>query len=371
MNSIRLLDLGTVSPLRSQTVYHAVGYAMNAEDLLSGAGAEEDRKIPDTIIMVRPDRPYVCIGFHQDAERSVDLEYCRDAGLPVYRREVGGGAVLLDPGQVFVQWVFRGDRLPGDLEARFAEYVRPLVETYRSLGIPAQFRPANDIHVGGKKIGGTGAALIGSAGIVVGSLMFTFDKAMMARVLRVSSEKMRDKVHQSLEQYMTTMQEQLGIPPRLDEVKRLYIAHCAASLGRDIAPGAWTSAEEAWAVQIDARLDSEAWLNQKGGLRQSGVKIHEDVRVVEGEFKAPGGLIVVTARLASGRIDDVSITGDFTVLPAHAVGAMEQAVRGSMLDRHDLELRLASVYSSLEVRSPGMMVEDLAAAILIAAGLSA
>ena len=75
--------------------------------------------------------------------------------------------------------------LPADLEARFELYVRPLVETYRALGIPAYLRPINDVHVGGKKIGGTGAAQMGDAEVVVGSLMFTFDKATMARVLKV------------------------------------------------------------------------------------------------------------------------------------------------------------------------------------------
>ena len=102
------------------------------------------------------------------------MDYCRERGLPVYRREVGGGAVYLDDGQLFTQWVFHAGHLPADLEARFELYVRPLVETYQALGIPAYLRPINDVHVGGKKIGGTGAAQMGDAEVVVGSLMFTF-----------------------------------------------------------------------------------------------------------------------------------------------------------------------------------------------------
>ena len=94
MKSIRLLDLGSVSPLHSQTVYHAVGHALDAD-------------APDTIILVSSDRPYVCIGYHQAVEKEVDLDYCRERGLPVYRREVGGVVTLdLDDGQLFTQWVF-------------------------------------------------------------------------------------------------------------------------------------------------------------------------------------------------------------------------------------------------------------------------
>jgi len=156
---------------------------------------------------------------------------------------VGGGAVYLDAGQLFTQWVFHAGHLPEDLEARFELYVRPLVETYQALGIPAYLRPINDVHVGGKKIGGTGAAQMGDAEVVVGSLMFTFDKATMAHVLKVPTEKMRDKVYQSLEQYMTTMQEQLAALPDRAAVKRLYVERCAAALGAEIVPGKLTAAK--------------------------------------------------------------------------------------------------------------------------------
>ncbi len=58
---IRLLYMENVSPLRSQTVYHAVGYAMK-------------ESTPNTIIMVSPNAPYVCVGYHQDIQKEVDLD---------------------------------------------------------------------------------------------------------------------------------------------------------------------------------------------------------------------------------------------------------------------------------------------------------
>jgi len=56
--------------------------------------------------------------------------------------------------------------------------VEPLVLTYRDLGIVATHRPVNDVHVRGKKIDGTGAALIGRAEVLVGSFMFDFDSRL-------------------------------------------------------------------------------------------------------------------------------------------------------------------------------------------------
>jgi lipoate-protein ligase A len=358
MNPIRLLDLGLVSPLHSQTVYHAVGHAMTDDS-------------PDTIILVSPDRPYVCIGYHQDLEREVDLDYCRQHDLPVVRREVGGGAVYLDRGQLFVQWVFHRRALPGSLEDRFALYIRPLVETYRALGVAAYHRPVNDIHVAGKKIGGTGAAQMGIAEVVVGSFMFTFDKSTMAHVLTVPSEKMRDKVFQSLEQYMTTMQEQLSALPDRDTVKRLYIERCEAVLRREVVPGELTSVERATMAEIDARFLTEEWLYLKGILSRKGVKIHEDVHVFEGAFKAPGGLIRATVRLLESRIDGLEFSGDFTVFPGAAVGDLQAAANGVEPTRGSLTARFAAAYRDLSIQTPGVLPEHWADSVLAATGANA
>jgi lipoate-protein ligase A len=354
MRSIRVLALGRVSAIRSQTVYHAAAYAMT-----------EDR--PDTIILVSPSQPYVCIGYHQDLEKEVDLAYCQTHGVPVLRREVGGGAVYLDHGQVFMQWVFHPGHLPQSLEERFELYIRPLVATYQALGINAYHRPLNDIHVDGKKIGGTGAAQMGLAEVVVGSLMFSFDKATMARVLKVPSEKMRDKIFESLEQYMTTMSEQLDSTPDRQVVQELYLEKCTAALNAELLRGEWTPEEEAMAVELDARFTSDKWLHQKGGLRQVGVKIHEDVRVMETAFKAPGGLIRVTVCLREDQVDDLAISGDFTLLPASALGSLEQAVLGLDLTHDSLLARIREVYRKLAIQSPGVTPEHFAQAILLAA----
>lgn len=351
MNTVRVLDLGLVSPLRSQAIYHGVAYAMTPET-------------PATIILVGPTQPYVCIGYHQELEKEVDEAYCREHELPVYRREVGGGAVYLDKGQVFTQWVFPRGRLPLDLEKRFALYIRPLVETYRAMGIDAALRPVNDVHVAGKKIGGTGAAQMGDADVVVGSLMFDFNFDLMARVLKVPSEKMRDKIFQSLNEYMTTMTRELGQTPDYETVKQEYLRQCAAALDAAVELDEPTPAELAATEEIEARFASDEWLYQKGGLRQTGaVKIHADVYLVEAAYKAPGGLIRATARLREGRIDDLTLSGDFTMLPAFAVGALEQALRGVTLAPEPVRARVAEFYRSLTVQSPGVSVEDWVAAV--------
>lgn len=348
---IRVIDLGEVPAVRSQTCYHAVGYAFGPET-------------PDTIILVSPKTPYVCVGFHQEAEREVDLDFCRQAGLPVYRREVGGGAVYLDRHQLFVQWIFHPESLPLELEEKFKFYIEPIVRTYRELGIEASYRPVNDIHVAGKKIGGTGAARIGTAEILVGSFMFDFDKKTMARVLRVSSEKMRDKVFQSLEQYMTTMKELLGEVPERGRIKKIYLKQVAELLGAEIIEGRLSKTEQAEAERMDQLFQSEDWIFQKGPMRRPAIKIHEDVHVHEVDYKAPGGLIRLTARTKGQVLDLVWISGDFTAIPKEAVAELEKALSGVTIDEKRVTEAVSRTLKETGLKCPGIELKDWVTAIL-------
>jgi lipoate---protein ligase len=202
--------------------------------------------------------------------------------------------------------------------------------------------------------------------VLVGSLMFGFDRQTMALVLKVSSEKMRDKIAGSLEAYMTTLGEELGRPPDREAVKALYLHECATALGAEILPGKWQAGEEAAALTLDARFASEEWLHDGGGLRRVGVKIAEGVQVVEGMCKAPGGLIRATVRLVDGEVEDLTFSGDFALLPASALAELAECLRGTTPQREALILRLDAVYQALEIQSPGVGPVHFVEAVLAA-----
>ncbi len=348
---IRLLDLDPVDPFRSQTIYHAVGYSMSEGS-------------PDTIMLVSPDAPYVSIGRHQDVDREVDRQVCAELGFPIIRREIGGGAVYLDGHQLFTQWIFAAEHLPPTVEERFTLYCGTLVDTYQALGIDAAYRPVNDIHVSGRKIGGTGAARMDRAEVVVGSLMFDFDTLTMSRVLKVPSEKFRDKVYQSLQEYMTTMTRELGAAPDRSVVIDAYLAACSAALGRPIERGTLRPDELAMAQQLDERFATTAWLEEGGGLRRPGVRIHEGVRVAEGAAKAPGGMIRTVAVIRDDVLEDVAFSGDFTARPADVPTRLAEVLMGCPLTESAFHERIATYYDRSRPETPGVTVTDWVASIM-------
>ena len=95
---------------------------------------------------------------HQEVAREVDVAYCRTQGLPIIRRQVGGGAVYLDRGQLFTHFIYPRKKAPEFAVNLYPRFIEPVVRTYRELGVDAVYRPINDIQVDGRKIGGTGAA---------------------------------------------------------------------------------------------------------------------------------------------------------------------------------------------------------------------
>jgi len=234
------------------------------------------------------------------------------------------------------------------------------------MGIPAYHRPVNDIQVGGKKIGGTGAATIGGALVVAGSLIMDFDYALMARVLKVPSEKFRDKVFQTLNEYLTTITRELGDrTPSRDEAKRILVKHFAAAFGAEVEYGEITDREMRVIEELDRVLTSEEWVFQRGGMTRAGVKIAEGVHVREAAHKAPGGLIRATVTERDGVVDDLVLSGDFFCYPPEALPALERNVIGVALEEQALISRIGAFLADRNARLPGVTPADLAKAIVL------
>jgi lipoate-protein ligase A len=349
--TIRLLDFGQVESLRSLAIFHGVGYAMR-------------ENTPDTITITRPLDPFVSIGHHQDARAEVDLEFCEQATVPVYRREIGGGAVYLDEGQTFWHTIFHESRVPSNLTDVYTKFLAGPVLALNRMGIPAVHRPVNDIQVGGRKIGGTGAATVGESMIVAGSLMFDFNYELMVRVLRVPSEKFRDKMYSTMREYLTTINRELGEDaPTREHGVQILIECFNETLGAELVLDEPRQDELEAIERQEERIASEEWLHLDG-LPASGdiVKIAEGVKVIEGVHKAPGGLIRATVAVRDGAIDGILLSGDFFMEPAGALSELQDSLVGVA---HDPDAVLRVTKEQLEgVDAPGVDASDVVAAVM-------
>jgi lipoate-protein ligase A len=357
----RLLDLGDLSPLTTQVVYHAVALAV------------DQNMSPSTIILCSPNNPLVCVGYHQEIEMEVHTEYCSLKGLPVVRRILGGGAVYLDEDQLFYQVIAKKSdpEVPESIQELFRKFLVAPTKTYNDIGIPARYRSVNDIEVEGRKISGSGATDIGSVSVLTGNIIFDFNFEEMTRILKVPSEKFRDKVAKTLRERLTTIKNELPNPPSREHVRELLRRNYEASLHSTLIEGELSQAESEIVESLEKKYMSLDWLNSVGNehrdlISKRNLKISGRAFVGGSVYKTTGGLLRVLVETFDDRIVDIMITGDFSFIPRERLKLLESALRDAEVVEQSLADRICRFYMDNDVESPGMTPEDVARAVVSA-----
>ncbi len=346
---MRVYKLGHVPWEESQLLYHAMA-----------------RLGHEGLNLLSPASPYVCVGYHQDARQEIDVEYCRLHGIPIFRREVGGGAVFLDGNQLFYQLILRQDHPLArcDKETFYRTLLEPVVRTYADLGIPTRYKPVNDvITLEGRKISGNGAAHIGPSVVFVGNIILDFDYETMVRVLRVPDEKYRDKVFKSMQENLTTVRRELGTVPVEEEVVRILSGHFAEVLG-PLEEGTLPAEVRELADALRGMFLSDAWTfgrSRPTRPDEREIKIAAGVHVLQRMYKTPGGLVRATLEVKDEIIQSAWITGDFFFYPEQKLESLENALQGVPLA--EVPAVIQAFYEQNQIESPGVTPADLAAII--------
>jgi lipoate---protein ligase len=352
MSALRVLDFGSVSPVMSLAIWHGIADAMGASD-------------DPVLTLSNPDAPFICVGFHQDIAQEVDEAWCAAQGMPVIRREAGGGAVLLDAPHLFVHFIYPRRLADGRAASLYPRFIAPLVETYRALGVAAEYRALNDIHVDGRKIGGSAIAAIGEAVVFAGMILFDFDPQRMARALRVPSEKFRDKLRTSLTDYITSLRRELGAAPSRETVVQALWSQLPRTLDIEAVRSEARDDERAAIGRRAVSLLDPDWTHRRGRRQVTGgVKLMAGTALIEIDRKAPGGLLRLRALVRDGVLVDLDIAGDFTCLPIDGPIRLSSAMAGWRLDADELATRIDCLIAELSLDMPGVSGADLANALI-------
>ena len=160
MRQWRLLDTG----------YRSAAENMALDEVI--LECRDGELVPDTIRFLQFDPPAVLVGYHQDVEQEIRLDYVKNHGIEVNRRLTGGGAIYFDRSSLGWEIVASKASVPRlNAEHLFRTMCEGAVNALRTLGIEADFRPKNDIEVNGRKISGTGGTERGGAFLFQGTLL--------------------------------------------------------------------------------------------------------------------------------------------------------------------------------------------------------
>lgn len=144
----------------------------------------------------------VSIGYFQSIKEEVDLEKCNEIGIDVVRRLTGGGAVLHE---FELTYSFITKRYPRNIMESYRWICEAIVISINRLGFDASFVPLNDIIVKGKKVSGSAQTRRNGVLLQHGTLLLGVDVDKMFCVLKVPSEKLRDKIIKDVKERVTSL----------------------------------------------------------------------------------------------------------------------------------------------------------------------
>ena len=134
-------------------------------------------------------RPTVIFGRNQDMEAEVNIPYCREKGIEMYRRKSGGGCVYADEGNLMLSYISDCS----DVSKAFDEYLSQLADALRGMGLDTVRTEHNDVLVGGRKVSGNACYSTKTGCIVHGTLLYDTDFSVMECAITPSREKLESK----------------------------------------------------------------------------------------------------------------------------------------------------------------------------------
>ncbi|RLG70141.1 MAG: lipoate--protein ligase family protein [Methanobacteriota archaeon] len=221
-----------------------------------------ERKAPNTIRFYQWRPEAVSIGYFQSLEREVDLEFCREHGIDVVRRITGGGAVFHGSGEVTYSLIaLEGTPgIPRNILRSYEVICQGLVEGLKMVGLQAVFNPVNDVLVNGRKISGSAQTRRWGAVLQHGTVLLDFEPSKMFSALRVTDEKIRDKMIRKAEERVTTIKKETGKKLTSEDVIEKLVEGFEKALDITLEPGGLTPLEKARAAELEkTKYGSKAW----------------------------------------------------------------------------------------------------------------
>ena len=272
--------------------------------------------------------PTVIFGRNQVMEAEVNIPYCRENGVRLFRRKSGGGCVYSDWGNVMVSYVSHSAL--EDVATTFSRYISRMTATLRDMGLDASESGRNDILVGGRKVSGNAFFKTPEASIVHGTMLFDSDFAQMQKTITPSEGKILSKGVESVRQRVTNVSEELrlvGNPMDIEAfMAKIYASFCEGEI--TLTPSQVLGIEEIEKTYLDP-----AFLEG----RHHGFTLLRSGRV-EG-----AGDITVELTMERDRIASCTLKGDFMPLEDGLDELLGKALKGCPDDREAVAAALKEI----------------------------
>ena len=157
----------------------------------------------DNFFLLWQNEPSVVVGYHQNTNAEINLDYVKEKNINVVRRMTGGGTVYHDLGNVNFSFIENNESKRSD----FNKYTMIIIDVLEKLGVKAQFFGRNDILIEGKKISGNSELIISNRILHHGTLLFNSDLEEIFNALNTKSNKFTGKSIKSIHSRVANISE--------------------------------------------------------------------------------------------------------------------------------------------------------------------
>lgn len=157
---------------------------------------------PDLFFMWQVE-PTVIFGRHQVMLNEVNVEYCREHGIQMFRRKSGGGCVYADCDNVMLSYISKEE----NVGLTFNRFINMLLLVLRKLGIEATGTTHNDVMIGDRKVSGTAFYHLPGRSIVHATMLYDTNMEHMLHAITPSHEKLQQKGIESVRQRITLLKD--------------------------------------------------------------------------------------------------------------------------------------------------------------------
>ena len=252
--------------------------------------------------------PSVIVGKYQDIESALKLDRCQARGVEYNRRSTGGGTVIMGPEIIALGLGINVDSpflKSRSMAGVFESIGGVLIKALEKLGIPACFRPKNDLEVGGKKIAGLSAASeTGKSLLFHTSFLVDFDVELMTDIMNTPLVKLSDKGYNCFSQRVTTVRQELGkkiaVTSVMDAIQESFQSHFGIEFQED-QPDPWEKRNHSEVYQRKVHKSGVDLFPQASEVQDGGWQAQDQGRACWKMYLS----------LSGGAIENVVITGDF------------------------------------------------------------
>lgn len=216
---------------------------------------------PATIRFYRWSPSAVSIGYFQSLADEIAVDECERAAVSIIRRRTGGGAVYHDfEGEITYSVIVPEKDFCGEDGAKmgitesYHEICGWIINGLSRVGIPAEFKPINDVIVSAssKKISGNAQTRRGGVILQHGTILWKVDVRKMFSLLKVGKEKIADKMIAAVEERVTSVVATCeGVGGDVVTYEALYDAlKVGFTSGKKFEIGTWSTDEVARAEDL-------------------------------------------------------------------------------------------------------------------------